>query len=219
MTYEAESGIINTVSEARESSIGIVNNQRLYPTTPEIQAFASVDSAVEYFKYTNKWGYAVSPIDKESFSVVKLPVLKEFCEGLHWAQVHFSVGNEMPLSIKYAKLGENTLGDYADSTREIRIRQGIRIEYAFTTGVHEMAHHADNLIDHQSCDIVKSVARTLKGRYTQKQINDMKSEIAHKYWQDPYEVLAYSVERYSVGKGNALAKAIAEEFLRRCKNQ
>lgn len=219
LTKGPESGIINAVSEARESSIGIVNNQRLYATTPEIQAFTGIDSAVEYFSYKNKWADKVSPIDKESFSTITLSVLKEFCEGLHWAQVHFGINNEMPRVIRYAKLGKGVLGDYEDTGRELRLRRGIGVEHAFTTGVHEMAHHADNIMGHPATDIVKAACKklsTLNKDYTMAQLNKLKNQTAAGKWEDDHELLAYSVEKYCVGKGNQLAKEIAEEFLRRC---
>ena len=212
LTNGAESGIINAV---REAAIGIVKNQRLYQTTPEIQAFTSVDSAVEYFKYTNKWGDVVNPIVKESFSKTPLPVLKEFSEGIHWAQVHFGL-RELPWRIEGVEFKGETLGDYTEQGRVLRLKTGIDIAYAFTTGVHEMVHYADHIMGNLAKDIVRTASRALKEKYSLKQMNDMKSLIAHKYWRDDHEVLAYSIERYSVGKGNDLAKEVAEEFLRRC---
>lgn len=215
LTKTPESGIINAV---REAAIGIVKNQRLYPTTPEIQAFTSVDSAVEYFKYTNKWGDVVNPIVKESFSKTPLSVLKEFSEGIHWAQVHFGL-RELPWKIESVDFKGGTLGDYTEQGRMLRLKTGIDIVYAFTTGVHEMVHYADSIMGNQAKDIVRTASRALKDKYSLKQMNNMKSLIAHKYWRDANEVLAYSIESYCVGKGNDLAKEIAEEFLRRCNKE
>lgn len=207
------------MKDVRESTTGIMNNERLYGTTEEIQRFSGVDDAIQYFRYKNQAGDIVSPIDRESFAAIRLPVLKELSEGIKWAQNRFNLASALPRTIKRASLGTNTLGDYADALQEIRFSKGLRIEYAFSTGVHEMAHHADNIMGHPSVDIVRDACRDLRGHYSLNQINNMKAEIAASKWRDPHEVMAYSLEKYCVGKGNELAKAIAEDFLRRCKNK
>ena len=48
------------------------------------------------------------------------------------------------------------------------------------------------------------------------QLNRLKNQTAAGKWEDDHELLAYSVEKYCVGKGNQLAKEIGEEFIRRC---
>ena len=203
----------------RESSIGIVNNKRLYETTPEIQAFTGIDDAAEYFKYTNKCGDTATPIDKEGFRGIGLELLKELCEGIRWGQQAFSIGADMPMTIKCADFRGTTLGDYCDTTSEIRFRRGLKPEYAFSTAVHEMAHHADHIMGHPSGDILKAAVRKLRSDYSLKQINNMKAAIAGKYWTDPSEILAYSMDKYCLGKGNPLAAEVAEAFLRRCRQK
>lgn len=207
------------MEDARQASIGIVNGQRLYSTTPEIQAFTDVSSAAEYFQYTNQWGEVVSPIDKDSFEGVKLSVLRELSEGIKWARDSFNIGSEMPRTIRRTRLGHKTLGDYDDIRREIRYKLGLTEEYAYSTAVHEMAHHADNIMGHPAGDIIKAATKKLRGQYSIKQLNRMKDEIAMEYSNDVHELLAYSLDKYCIGKGNILAQTISEAFLRRCRER
>ncbi|MBR4234995.1 MAG: hypothetical protein IKR85_02905 [Clostridia bacterium] len=99
------------------------------------------------------------------------------------------------------------------------MKKGIGIEYAFSTGVHEITHHADNVMGFPAENIVKTACKRLRNEYSGVRINRLKAETAAEKWEDPHELLAYSMEKYCVGKGNVLAQEIATEFLKRCKKK
>ena len=80
----------------------------------------------------------------------------------------------MPLSIVRKRLRNHVRGEYSLTFMELRIKQGIELDQAFTTAIHEMAHHALYIRNTDVDGFISDVRRQLReANYSRTQINDL----------------------------------------------
>ena len=214
VTESPESGIIARDDVQHRLLDAEGNELYQYPQTDAIQRMTTPQEIADYFTYTDKWGDKNSPIDA-SFSALPLETQKELAEGIEWAKQAYRL-EHLPEKICVAPLGRGAIGEYSVTYNELRIAKNIKLQDAYTTAVHEMTHYAQRGQD----DLVQSVCRqALKNlglRSNSRRANDLQTGIVTRSQDasNPHELIAYSIERSLKGKGNTLAKEIAELWLK-----
>ncbi len=213
---EESDGIINTGSDMHDATYdashealhGVDSDGYHHGITPEVQSCQSSDDIAALFTVDGK-----TVIDP-AFGKFSLDTQQEAAEAISWAMKTYKL-DSLPSSVGRGRLGKGVLGTYDDGTRAIMLKAGITRAEAFPTTVHEMTHHADNLMGFPSGSIFDEAVKNLKLRKGAGKARDFQYQIAGDKWDDPHELLAGSMERYSIGMGNPLAREMARLFLGR----
>lgn len=202
--------------EMQEDILGFDSNGYHHPLTDEIQECETSDALADMFKHGE------TSIFSESFREYGLDVQKEVAEGLRWVMRTFGI-DDLPPALERTSFKETgTIGAFGKTTHKLFFRPSMTKGQAFPTGVHEMTHFAAWKRGIDAADVVrvatKTVADELEVSTRNRKITNMKQSITgveNEEWKDPHELVAYSVEWRSIGKGNRLAQEIANEFYRR----
>ena len=214
VTQPPKSGKI-TGEEVRQRMLDADGNELYqYPRTDVFEKMSSPQEIADYFAYVDKYGDTNHPIDA-SISALPLETQKELAEGIEWARRTYRL-EYLPEKICVEPLRRGVAGEYSVTQNIIRLAKGTNSKEAYPTIVHEMTHYAQRGRGDLVRDVCNQARKNLGLRSNSGEAKDYQREITvhSKDANDPYELVAYSVEKALRGKGNALAKEIARLWLK-----
>ena len=212
---DQENSLSGTTFQATRSALyGVDSEGYHHPITPEIQACQNYDDIAKLFVVNG-----TSILDADTFGKLPLDIQKEAAEGIHWVMNTYGL-NVLPSKVTTNVKGRSALGEYVDRTMEMRIRKTISLGSAFPTTVHEMTHHAINVLGIDVDDIVERARKQNKIQPKLGAYVDTRRMLAP-YDDNNNEIVTATMERYSIGKIDTFwplpkfLKTVAELFFGR----
>ena len=184
------------------------------------QRFKTTDEIEKHFVWTDEYGYTYHMIDADSWAEQSIEMQNRIANGMDDVIAMFP-GKRRPLKVVFdATMARNEYGAYDPVDRIIRFNPSEvkTIGQDYATGVHEMAHHFDNVTGRKAEAIVKAAFKIigLSRRPNDKMAVCMMTVGSYydNRWKDSREVLASAIERHLTGRSDGFTEAVAAEFFK-----